>query len=96
MSYCDRINLRLSSSTAGLSENPAKDLGLETALQNAGIDVTDEVTTIRSVTLRLFGMVVSCSVPSMPRPFPPSLESWRSHIPKKIAELAKQGEVLAV
>jgi hypothetical protein len=40
--------------------------------------------------------VVSCSVPSMPRPFPPSLESWRSHIPKKIAELAKQGEVLAV
>ena len=52
MSYCDRVNLRLSSSTAGLSENPAKDLGLETALQNAGIDVTDEVTTIRSVTLR--------------------------------------------
>ena len=34
-----------------------------------GIEGTDEVTTIRRTTLRLFGVAVTSSVPSMPRKF---------------------------
>jgi hypothetical protein len=34
-------------------------------MQPMGIEGTDEITTIRRTTLRLFGMVVTSSVPSM-------------------------------
>ena len=35
-------------------------------VDGVGVEGTDEITTIRYTTLRLFGMVVTSSVPSMP------------------------------